>query len=385
MATTFLCTQQRWLLIVLIICISTLTGCPSLSVKKTSSLQAPVRLTPKHPSIETTRIISDAAKLPLSQGDRLRVKVDEGETFSGVFEVSLDGSLHIPYLESIPVVGLSIPEAEKKLTEVLISQKMYQPGFNGVSIKILQWAKIQIYVTGAVFNPGRIMINDLLVAEQSFQQTQESGDYSVNRYLSAGLKGAGGVRPDADLSKVQLTRNGRIMEFNLWGILTGGLVEEIPLIAGDKIEVFSTGKMQESLIRPSPITPPGFQIFMSNLSQPIMGNSQAGVGKTARDTPYGSRLLDGAMSANCVGGSWVNSSRKILHSAKNPISGQIDVNLFDLDKVVANANDQEINPYLMPDDGIACFDSTATNVREVIRFLGDILDPLTLAKLLNVI
>jgi len=129
----------------------------------------------------------------------VRIKVDEGEMFSGVFEVNLNGQMHIPYIKSIPVVGLSIKEAEQKLSQALVAQKMYQAGFNGVSITIVQWSKIYIYVKGAVFRPGRVMINDQLVAEQSFQQTQESGDYSVNRFLTFGLKGAGGIRPDADL------------------------------------------------------------------------------------------------------------------------------------------------------------------------------------------
>jgi polysaccharide biosynthesis/export protein len=366
------------------ICLVILSGCCSLSSTKNCGLSKPIKINTPKPA-ESNLLVPDAAILPLSQGDRVRVKVDEGETFSGVFEVNLDGSLHIPYLKPIPVVGLSIEEAETKLMQALIDEKIYQPGFNGVSMKILQWAKIQIYVKGAVFRPGRVMINDQLVAEQSFQQTQESGDYSVNRFLSAALKGAGGIRPDADIAKIKLTRNGKSMLFDFWGIFLGGEISDIPLIAGDRIEVPSTGKMQEALIRPSQITPPGFQIFMSNLSQPISGNAQAAVGKASRDTPYGSRLLDGAIATNCVGGSVINSSRKILHSAKNPISGEIDVNMFELDEITENANDDSINPYLMPDDGIACFDSTATNVREIIKFFGDLLDPLTLAKLLSLI
>lgn len=367
------------------VCLSILTACSSLpTAQNAAKTPTPYKTTPEK-VVETTMLTPDIAALPLSQGDRVRVKVEEGDMFSGVFEINLDGQLHIPYLHPIPVVGLSIKEAEEKLNEALIGQKMYQPGFNGVSVSILQWSKIQIFVKGAVFRPGRVMINDQLVAEQSFQQTQESGDYSVNRYLTSGLKGAGGIRPDADLENVRLIRGGKAIRLNIRGVFSGSVVKDIPLIAGDQLEIPSLGRLQEELIRPSQITPPGFQIFMSNLSQPISGNAQAGVSKAARDIPYGSRLLEGALAANCVGGSWVNSSRKLLYSTKNPINGQMDVKMFELDEVAANANDQAKNPYLMPDDGLACFDSNATNIREIAKFFGDILDPMTLAKLLFLI
>ncbi len=377
-----ICSQTQRQLLTVMMGSSLLFGCSAMpGAGKTAN--APVPMTPKMERIaEDTWLTPDISALPLSPGDRVRVKIEEGDMFSGVFEINLDGQLHIPYLQPIPVVGLSVKDAEQKLTDALVGQKMYQPGFNGVSLSILQWSKIQIFVRGAVFRPGRVMINDQLVAEQSFQQTQESGDYSVNRYLTSGLKGAGGIRPDADLQNVRLIRGGKAVRLDIRGVFSGSVVKDIPLIAGDQLEVPSIGHLQDELIRPSQITPPGFQIFMSNLSQPISGNAQAGVSKAARDIPYGSHLLDGALAANCVGGSWVNSSRKLLYSTKNPVNGQMDVKMFELDDVASNANDQAKNPYLMPDDGLACFDSNATNIREIAKFFGDILDPITLAKLL---
>jgi len=327
-------------------------------------------------------LIGDETELPLSAGDRVRVLVEDGSVFSGVFEVNVDGGLHIPYLDEIDVVGLNIPQVQQKLLDQLLAQKMYQPGFSGVSVKILQWAKIQIFVQGAVFKPGRVLLNDKLVAQQTYQQTQESGDNPVNRYLTAGLKGAGGIRPDADLSNVSIIRNERIITLDLSGIFNGFPVKDIPLIAGDRLLIPSLGRMQIALMRPSQITPPGFQVFMSNLSQPVSGNAPAAISKSARSIPYGTRLLEATMSANCIGGSWINSSRKVLHSSKNQLSKQAFVKVYDLDDVVANADQLENNPYLMPDDGLACFDSDATNVREVAKFLGDILDPVAIAKLL---
>lgn len=324
----------------------------------------------------------EVSELPLSAGDRVRIRIDEGAAFSGVFEVNVDGSLHIPYLDAVQVAGLSVMQAQKELINTLVKQKMYQPGFNGVSIKILQWTKIQVFVQGAVFKPGRVLLNEKLAIQQAYQQTQESGDNPVNRYLTAGLKGAGGIRPDADLTRINIIRQGRRIIIDVSGLFSGFPVKDIPLIEGDRLVIPSVGKVQAELIRPTQITPPGFQVFMSNLSQPIMGNAQAAVSKSSRSLPYGTRLLEGAVAANCMGGSWINSSRKILHSSKDLLTGESQVKVFELDDMVQNVTNLDGNPYLMPDDGLACFDSDATNVREVAKFLGDILDPVAIAKLL---
>lgn len=333
-------------------------------------------------SAEKEWIIKEDAELPLSFGDRLRVFVDDDEAFSGVFEVNLDGYLHIPYLNAIPVVGLSVKQAQQALTDTLIKQKMYQLGFKGVSVKILQWSKIYVFVRGAVFNPGRVLLNDKLAAQQSFQQTQESGNYSIKRFLTFALKGAGGIQPNADLSRIKIIRKDKMLTLDVSGILNGATVVDIPLIAGDQVFIPYLEKINPALIKPSQITPPGFQVFMSNLSQPSQSNAQSSISKASRSVPYGTRLLQGAMAANCIGGSWINSSRKVLYTTKDLFTGEAKTQVFDLDEVAIKANQLDGNPYLMPNDGIACFDSDATNIREVAKYLGDILDPVAIAKLL---
>ena len=48
--------------------------------------------------------------------------------------------------------------------------------------------------------------------------------------------------------------------------------------------------------------------------------------------------------------------------------------------LMAGVNDASVNPYLMPNDAVACYDSAVTNVREVARTVTDILSPFTLRK-----
>jgi len=41
-----------------------------------------------------------------------------------------------------------------------------------------------------------------------------------------------------------------------------------------------------------------------------------------------------------------------------------------------------VNPYLMPNDGVACYDSRFTNFRDVARGIGELVSPFILGGLL---
>ena len=82
------------------------------------------------------------------------------------------------------------------------------------------------------------------------------------------MRGANGVRPDADVSRVQLTRNGKTYTLNWRGAVTGEPVDDVPLMDGDHIHVPEATCFQSALVRPSQITLVGIRVFMSNLTVP---------------------------------------------------------------------------------------------------------------------
>ena len=139
--------------------------------------------------------------------------------------------------------------------------------------------------------------------------------------------------------------------------------------------------METGLIRPSVLTPAGIRIFISNLTQPAASNNAAAIGKNSTELPYGSRLMDAAVSGNCVGGAVAsNAGRSIVLISKNPMTGREEVIGRDIEEVMAGVNDASVNPYLMPNDAVACYDSAVTNVREVARTVTDILQPVHLEE-----
>ncbi|MEM7018789.1 MAG: polysaccharide biosynthesis/export family protein [Pseudomonadota bacterium] len=316
---------------------------------------------------------------PLSPGDQLRIAIADGEEFSGLFEVNLDGKLHLPYLSPQSVMGKSLVEVEQILTRALIDEGFFREDFVRVSATPLQWASIPITVAGAVFQPGRVVINDSPVALKEFKGSQDSGDAPLTRNLTSALRSAGGIRPDADVTNVTLIRDSQKHIVNVSGVFTGEQVKDIPLIAGDQIIVPSIGYVQQEYARPSLITPPGFKVFMSNLSTPAPNNSSASISKGSIDMPYGSTMLHGLIAANCIGGTRAtNASREAVLVTTDRITGELKVLKRSIERLAKHPNQGEFNPLLMPNDGIACYDSGVTNVRDVARSISDILSPVSM-------
>ncbi len=318
-----------------------------------------------------------SSRLTLSAGDRVRVMIPEGEEFSGIFEVDLDGALHLPYLRDIESVGKTLPELERLVEDSLVLKGYFKRSFVEVTITPLQWAQTNILVKGAVNNPGYTLINDRKTTEMEYDQEQESGDFAYKRKLSSALRAAGGVAPDANLKDITLTRNGVSYAIDLSGVLSGEKSIDPVLVDGDQIIVPSIGYLQEELLRPSRLTAPGFRTYISNLSISAGNNTGASVGKYTNNLPPGSRLLTAAMSGNCVGGTVsVNASRHIILVGKDPVTDNLRVMRRSLKQMLDAPNQDLMNPYLLPEDHIACFDSEITNLRDIGRALSDFLGPL---------
>ncbi len=314
---------------------------------------------------------------PLSPGDRLRVQIHDGEDFSGLYEVDIDGTLNLPHLDPIRVAGLHAGDASTLLRDALLQAGYYLPGQLQLDVGVQQWAPVQVTVSGAVFAPGVITINARTAEERAQKSTQATGDFPPERLLSAALRRAGGIRPDADLDNVLVIRDGKARRLRLGGLFHGGRMQNPPLIAGDTVLVPDTGQFDERLVRPTAVTTPGIRVYLSNLTEPATGNAESAIGTHASSLPYGTRLLNGLIAANCVGGTGAtNSSRYAVLVSRNTRTGEPVVIERSIDDLVREPARRDLNPLLMPEDGIACFDSTVTNLRDIGRAIGALLLPL---------
>jgi polysaccharide export outer membrane protein len=302
-----------------------------------------------------------------SPGDVVRLDIVDGADFAGVYTVNLDGHINLPYAGRIPAAGQSTAGLMRSIKQRLVQKKLFRAENLDISVIPIDWARIQISVSGAVFQPGRALTFATKDKEQDAPTS--AGDSPPGRFLSSGMLLAGGVRPDADLSQVILSRSGRQFVVDLSGVINGAPVPEISLMNGDHIEVMSTGCRQSPLARPSQITPSVIRIFFSNMSIAPSTNSD----QRMVQVPYGAKLIDGAMVANCVGGTQLtNASRRIAYiSTEGGRSVVRDVRIRDM---LGNPDDLAVNPHLMPNDAIACFDSEVTNIRDIARTLTELLN-----------
>lgn len=311
-----------------------------------------------------------------SSGDRFNLQVPGAAEFSGDYVINADGRVVLPFAEPVPAIGLTNEALAERIGRALLKARLFQPDGFRVSVRPVQYAAINVTVSGAVFMPGRYVINNRDFDRASDRALARSGDSPIDRFLAPALRAAGGVRPDADLSRVTLVRDGQRHRLDWRGALTGAAVDDVALIEGDHVHVEEAQCFQSALVRPSQITPPGVRIFVSNLTVPAISNASSNINQHATSIPYGTRLLSGLVSANCVGGSLATNARRYgILISRNPRTQETQVIQRSIEELVLSADRDQINPFLMPDDAIACYDSAVTDVREVSSMLQALLLP----------
>ncbi len=337
--------------------------------------------------------VSPAFALPLSPGDRLRLFIPadsdlpESQRISGLYEVNLDGTLQFPFLEPLPAAGLELPEVEQRLSQILIDKGLFRANGLRVSIKVFQWAPVQVTVSGAIFEPGRVLINNQATNSTSGNSVSiptpiagtipVSGNYPPERYLTAAIRLAGGVMPNADIRNIRLVRNNRTQVIDLSGVLSGESERDVPLVAGDKVTIPRLATIQNDLVRPSQVTPSVVPIFVSNSTAPsVSGNTNR-----ATELAYGTRFSNAVVSSGCVGGTLsTNAKRRVTLMQTDRTTGKTTVIDQPVETLLRNSTDNTNNPFLMPRDGIVCYDSKNENTSGVFRFITDILNPFNIIR-----
>ncbi len=306
----------------------------------------------------------------LTRNDLLDIRVGDDETFNGSYVVSRDGTLKLPFLSPIRAQGRTTNQVEDEIARQLIAQDFFVERPR-LSVRVADLASVTVGVSGAVFDPFAVEIGGVEGDRIDTVRQGALGASTEARNLSAALRAAGGVRPDADISGVQVRRDGKVYSIDMRGVFEGQNAVDIMLLTGDEVSVPSLGCFQENLMRPGPISPPGVSLFLSNLTQPAAGNAVSAVGREVREVPYGTRYLQAVIDTNCVGGARASSAnRSSVLFSRNPVTDVSVVIERDIEDLLRRADRDDYDPYLLPGDAIACYDSTLTNVAEIGRILG---------------
>lgn len=147
---------------------------------------------------------------PLRSGDLLTINVFRSKELSGPYPINSEGNVVIPGLGTLHAAGLSPTQVEDRL-KGLLECAGFVPD---VSVQ----PQIRVSVMGEVRNPG------LFPADPGISLLQL-------------LTMAGGQTPRADMSKVEILREGRSYPVNLKAALSGTATPSPSLQSGDVVLV----------------------------------------------------------------------------------------------------------------------------------------------------
>ncbi|MEO9461350.1 MAG: polysaccharide biosynthesis/export family protein [Marinomonas sp.] len=322
---------------------------------------------------------------PLAAGDRLEITVlGDRDKLTGIYVVGSSGTIALDGIPPISVVGQSPQTLTSQLRQSLVAAGIVRPLRNAVRVALVEAAGASVAVTGAVFVPGAVRAGERSSKDRvGLKEGAVTGDNNVTRTMAGAIRATGGVRPDADVSRVYLIRGKNYAEIDLSGLVDGSSTQDVAIANGDQVIVPSRTCFDESLVRPTPLTQPGIRVYMSNLTRGANNNAGAAIGRQTTSFPYGTRLLQALVAANCVGGSYMQSDRRAVLISRNPINRRSIVIERDIEKMVRGADRDTLDPYLMPGDSIACYDSRWTNLREAVGLVVQVGSTATPAILLD--
>ncbi len=156
----------------------------------------------------------------LGSGDVVQLNVLQQPTLDRSLTVRPDGTAVAPLVGEVTVAGLTLREAEQLVLEKL---RLFNREISDVSLTVMQYNALRVYVLGAVANPG----------SYTFETVPSLWD---------ALRAAGGPAPDANLTQVRVVAEGTgettAAVHDISGILTGsGPSAPVTLRAGDTVIV----------------------------------------------------------------------------------------------------------------------------------------------------
>ena len=87
--------------------------------------------------------------------DNLSIIVSDETELTGKYRVDTDGTISMPYLSRVPLAGLSLAEAQDKITAMLKAGFIRNPQ---VRVEVDQFKARSVLVTGEVRTPGKVTL-----------------------------------------------------------------------------------------------------------------------------------------------------------------------------------------------------------------------------------
>ncbi len=201
-------------------------GLPSLAPPAVEASPQPARL-----SVDAAGSETITTEYMFGAGDEISIEVFGYEEFTGTWVVLPDGSIILPALGAVNVVG-ETPKSLKVLLTQQLDRHLVDPA---VTVRPTVLRPVVVTVAGEVYRPGPMQLRSL--------SESGSGSNTTVPTISAALIEAGGVTNNADIQQIELMRSqpGRepvSITLNLWDSLWSSSVpEDLVLQDGDVVFV----------------------------------------------------------------------------------------------------------------------------------------------------
>jgi polysaccharide export outer membrane protein len=155
----------------------------------------------------------------LGPGDIFTLEIVGEKDLPKEYQVAADGTVDVPYVHTIKVLGLEAPEVARLVRKLLMDQKFLADP--SVIVQVKEFHSRRISVLGQVAKPG-------------------SFPFTPGLSLIQAVSLAGGLTAIADADRVNITRKGKARSHTAVvsvEAITEGASPDIPLQAGDQIFV----------------------------------------------------------------------------------------------------------------------------------------------------
>jgi polysaccharide export outer membrane protein len=156
----------------------------------------------------------------LGPGDVFTIEIVGEKDLPKEYQVAADGTVDVPYVHTVQVLGLEAPEVARLLRKRLMEEKyLADPS---VIVQVKEFHSRRVTVLGQVAKPG-------------------SFPFTPGLSLIQAVSLAGGLTAIADADRVNITRKGKADRTHTAVVsvesITEGASPDIPLQAGDSIYV----------------------------------------------------------------------------------------------------------------------------------------------------
>ncbi len=334
-----------------------LTGPGSLSAPNEGLEPAPEPLPPQ------SEVFGISAAYRLGIGDLITINVFGAEDYSTQVLVLQDGTINLPRVGPVFVLGQTIQDAQN--TVALNYRRFIRDPM--VTIAPITLRPIRIAIAGEVKRPGSYTLD-------RGSGTDDDNDNTPFPTLTEAISQAGGITSKANIREIQIRRyvaydQTEVSTFNLWDLIqSGDLRQDVVIQSGDEVFIptaVDNSPGEVSQLASASFAPDAIKVYIAGEVE------NPGIVEVPLDTALNEAILN-------AGGFNSRANRTVVDLVRVNPDGTVDQRQIEVD--LSQDVNEAVNPILADQDIIVVNRSGLTQFGDSV---GIVLNPVT--QILNTV